>query len=179
MKRVILIAFLALTTQVLHAQEKIGQAGEHIVYKQVPAKLNIRDKIIISNKSPYYILQIVVAVKEGEQLVPLGSSTFIAPNEDWELASYRDNTLKSLRGKTIAIKTKAAKVSMGERNETRIDIPFSVYSFGIRHKELDPEIVNNLKPEDITYDFDAKLYESRHDLYIEVFNSKGNDIMDF
>ena len=41
------------------------------------------------------------------------------------------------------------------------------------------EILNNIKPSDITYDFDAKLYESNHDLYIEVFSNGEKGVMDF
>jgi hypothetical protein len=42
-------------------------------------------------------------------------------------------------------------------------------------------VINKLKPEDITYNFDVRFYEDRHDLYIEVFNSgeTGSGIMDF
>lgn len=154
--------------------------GKNILYKVVPIKLRIRDKIYIQNKSPYYILQIVVAVPlENGDLEPLGSSTYISPNETFELASFKSNALRKLKGKTIAIKAKGAKVFMGGQNRTNVWTPYG--SVGVNHKDLDPEIINKIKPEDITYNFDVRFYEDRHDLYIEVFNAgeNGAGVMDF
>lgn len=47
--------------------------------------------------------------------------------------------------------------------------------------EKNLNIKDNMKDEDITYNFDATLFESHHDLYIQV-NYKGKDgtsVMDF
>ena len=179
MKKLLLLVTMVLFTLCVNAQNPSND-GKNIIYRVIPKKLNIRDKIIIQNKSPYYILQIVVAISnENGELDPLGSSTYIAPNETWELASYKDNALKKLKGKNIAIKVKGAKVFIGEQNNTSVWTPYG--SVGVKHKDLDPEIINKLKPEDITYNFDVRFYEDRHDLYIEVFNSgeTGSGIMDF
>lgn len=154
--------------------------GKNIIYKEVPKKLRIRDKIFIQNKSPYYILQIVVAVPlENGNLEPLGSCAYIAPNETFEFASFKNNALKKLKGKTIAVKVKGAKRIMGGQNRTNVWTPYG--SVGVNHKDLDPEIINKIKPEDITYSFDVRFFEDRHDLFIEVFNGglNGAGVMDF
>ena len=178
MKQLFFVALFVCLSLTAYAQENQDPTTNgHVVYKEVPKKLNIKDKIFVTNKSPYYILQIVVAVVEGNNMIPLGSATSISPNERYELASFGDNTLKEVRGKKIAIKAKGAKLAIVDDHQTRVDIPF--YSVSVRHKNLDPEVINNLKPEDITYEFDATLSESHHDLYIDVFNSSGKDVMDF
>lgn len=178
MNRLFVLALSACLALSLHAQEnKEQETGEHVFYKVVPESLKLQDKIMITNKSPYHILQIVVALVEEDGMKMLGSATSISPNETWELASYSNNWLKNLKGKTIAIKAKAAKISTGYEDRVQLNVPFQTFTF--HHKELDPDIINSIKPEDITYEFDAKLYEERHDLYIELFYSSNKGIMDF
>lgn len=181
-----LLALFMLLATGMKAQTGVSEVNpsvsdnNNVIYMTIPTKLKIKDKIYIRNKSPYYILQIVVAVPNGKgELEPLGSATYIAPNETWELASFRNNSLKYLRGKNIAVKTKGVKVYMGEQNGTKVWTPYG--SVSVRHKELDPNIINNIKPEDITYSFDVKLFEANHDLYLDIYNSgeNGKDVMDF
>ena len=180
MKKLLFLAFFMVLPILVKAQEttKSSLEDSHVFYKTVPQKLAIRDKIFIQNNSPYYILQIVVAIPdENGELVPLGSSAHISPNETWELASFKNRYLKKLRGNKIAIKAKAAKLAVGENNNTKVWTPFG--DMGVRHKELDPAILNSIKPSDITYDFDAILSEADHDLYIEVFHKGNKGVMDF
>lgn len=66
---------------------------------------------------------------------------------------------------------------VGETNQTSVWTPNG--SVGVKHKELNNDLINSLKSSDITYDFDAKLYESRHDLYIELYSAGGKGVMDF
>lgn len=157
----VLIALMPIGLQAQEGNEKIDNSKQDIIYKTVPKKwFNIKDKIIVQNKSPYYILQVVVAVEDSNgDLRPLGSSSYLAPNGTSELASFRDNSLKALKGKVIAIKAKGTKVLLGD-NSQAADL-------------------NNIKPSDITYDFDVRLSQSRHDLYIELFSINGQDVMDF
>ncbi|MBR4130792.1 MAG: hypothetical protein IKU02_07735 [Bacteroidaceae bacterium] len=177
------IALFALTITMLiqvKAQESTNPSAEndHVFYKTIPQNLNIKDKIFIQNKSPYYILQVAVAIPdENGELVPLGLSSHISPNETWELASFENNYLKKLRGKSIAIKAKAAKIAVGENNNTSVWTPFG--GIGVAHKELDPTILNSIKPSDITYDFNANLFEENHDLYIVLFSKGNKGVMDF
>ena len=156
-------------------------ATDNIIYKEVGTKLNIKDKIIVQNNSPYLIMQVMVALPDSaNSFEPLGTSTYIGSNDARTIASYQDNSLKYLRGKTIAIKVKGAKVVLPESG-TDVFTPYG--SVSVQHKEIDPNVINKIKAEDITYDFDAKLFEANHDLYIRIFYKKtGNDksnIMDF
>lgn len=182
-----LLSFFLLFLVVMFPQEGCAQkskdsltsAKENIIFRTIPNYLKIRDKIFIENKSPYYILQAIVAIPNGhDDFKLLGSCTYIAPNEVWEVASYSDNWLKNLRGKTIAIKVKGTKKFMGQNN-THVDTPIG--SVGINHKELSPEIINSITPADLIYSFDATLFEANHDLYIEIINKgeNGKSIMDF
>ena len=146
--------------------------------KVVPQKLNIKDKIILQNQTPYLILQAVVALQdETGKYVPLANTAFLAPNETIELIDFADNGLKKLRGRQLSIKIKGSKKIFGT-NSTSVYTPRG--SVGVHHRDLDPEIINNIKSEDIVYDFDAVLYEANHDLYIQVmYKGEGKSIMDF
>ena len=43
--------------------------------------------------------------------------------------------------------------------------------------EISPDLINNIDPNDITYDYDVRLYEAHHDLYIEVYyKGKGGSV---
>lgn len=157
-KKLFLALLLTTITSVAFAQttkDSTATQNDNVMYKTVEKNLNIKDNIIVQNKSPYLILQIMVALPNEEKgFVPIGSASYIAVNEAREIASYDNNGLKFLRGKTIAIKIKGAKVAITE---------------------------NDIKDEDITYNFDATLFEANHDLYIQV-NYKGKDgtsVMDF
>ncbi len=181
-KKLFMALLLATITSVAFAQatkDSTANPNDNVMYKTVEKSLNIKDKIIVQNKSPYLILQIMVALpNEEEGFTPISSSSYIAANEAREIASYDSNSLKFLRGKTIAIKIKGAKVAIPENN-TQVYTPYG--SVGVQHKEIDPNIVNNIKDEDVTYNFDVKLFEANHDLYIQV-NYKGKDgtsVMDF
>jgi len=127
----------------------------------VPQKLNIKDKIFITNKSPCLIQYLVVAViDEALKFVPVGSAKNISPNKNFEFVSYEDNKLKQLKGKVIAIKTKGIKKFTVGKDE---DYTFTDDS------------------SNVTYSFNAVLKEDRHDLYIEITGKdkyEGN-IMDF
>lgn len=178
MKRNFLLALFAVFTLALNAQEQYDpRTNKNIVFKTVSPKLKVRDKVIVLNRSPYYILQAVVCQVINHELVPIGSATNLSPNESWEIASFRGGKLKDLRGQTLAIKAKGAKLSVGDENRTNVWTPYG--NVGVRHKDIDKEELNNIKPEDITYEFDAALSEDKHDLYIELFTSSGVNAMDF
>lgn len=182
MKKLLFLALVSLMPIGLQAQENCdstNNSNQNIIYKIVPKKnFWIKDKIFIENKSPFYILQVVVAIEDQNgEFQPLGSATYIAPSEIYELASYRNNSLKKLKGQRIAIKAKGVKLLVGESNQTNVWTPYG--SVGVKHKELDNDMINNIKPSDITYDFEAKLYEANHDLYIELYSTGGKGVMDF
>lgn len=162
------------------SKDSVRITTDNIIYKEVGAKLNIKDKIIIQNNSPYLIMQVMVALPTADNgFEPLGTSTYITPNEVRTIASYTDNGLKNFRGKTIAIKVKGAKIVLPESG-TDVFTPYG--SVSVQHKDIDPNIINNIKSEDITYDFDAKLFEANHDLYIQIFykgDYNKSNVMDF
>lgn len=182
MKKLFLLTIMALFAFVLNAQIEMSanNLSKNIIYKTIPKKLHIQDKIIIKNKSPYYLLQMVVAIpKENGDLEPLGFASQIAPNMTFTMANFKNNSLKKLRGKTIAIKAKGEKFYVNEHNGPSIAL--SNESSSIESKEIDPETSNNLKEENVTYNFDVNLYEDWHDLYIEIYSSgeNGKGVMDF
>ena len=154
MKKYILMAFMAVMPMILQAQDVVPSENgdQHIIYKTIPKDMKINDRIIVQNKSSYYILQVVVAVVgSNNKIKPLGSSINLAPGASVEIASFDNNRLRTLRNKTIAIKAKATK---GQN-------------------------ITNVDPSDITYDFDVNLSEVRHDLHIDLFSETGRGVMDF
>lgn len=179
MKKIIVLLYITLWSTIAFAQKSDGEHLNGVFYKSIPKKLNIKDKIILENKTPYLILQAVVAIVDNNgDFIPLANTTLVSPNETCEIVSYKDNGLKHLRGQRIAIKVKGSK-KIVSTNSTRVNTPYG--SVGVHHQDLNSEILNNIKPEDIIYDFDAVLYEANHDLYIQVMyiGEGGKNIMDF
>lgn len=178
MKRLILLAVSAIMFFSVYAQEKSdSRANANVIYKVVPKKLNIQDVIKVRNRSPYLVLQIVVAEVVGNDLKPLGSITGIEPNQTREIGAFKKNSLKYLKGKTIAIKAKALTAAIEDLKGKDIYTPFG--GVFVRGRDIDKETMNNIRPEDITYEFQAELFEDHHDLYIDLYSASGNDIMNF
>lgn len=180
MKNLTVILLLVFTFSLpMLGQEKNGTlTSNNILEVTVPSNLKIKDNIFLINKSPYLILQAMVAIPQpsgGYDL--LGSTAYLTADETATIASFDNNGLKKLRGKTIAIKVKGAKVFTGE-NRTGVATPYG--GVGVAHTEISSDLVNNIAPEDITYSFDVKMHEENHDLYIEVYyKGNGKSIMDF
>ena len=77
----------------------------------------------------------------------------------------------------IAVKVKGAKVIAGQK---RSGVVPPMDDVGAATTEISPDLINNIDPNDITYDYDVRLYEAHHDLYIEVYyKGKGGSVMDF
>ena len=150
--RKILAALLLSITILSYAQDatkKSTTIDENIIITEVPRSLDIKDKVFVNNKTPYKIERIVVAITTEEDLYqPLWSAENIAVGDVVEIASYKDNELKDLKRKKLALKIKG----------------------------------KNSKSQEITYNFDVRLYDLRHDLYIELTSKDPKDnksIMDF
>ncbi len=147
MKKIMLLALFAVFALSINAQENYDPSTNgNIIYKLVSHKLDLKDKITVSNRSSYTLLQVAVCLAEDNKLKPLGTCTNIEPGESGEIASYEDNALKNLQSRTIGIKAKGVKKGDSE---------------------------------DVTYEFEVKLLEDRHDLIIELYNAPGKDVMDF
>lgn len=178
MKRILLFAMLVLSAISLCAQEKYDpRTNGNIIFKVVSNGFNLKDKIKVWNRSPYVIMQVVVCEVANNELKPLGTCTDVDPDESCDIASFSDNTLKYLKGRTIAIKAKGLKKVVGDQSRTKVTTPMG--NVGVRHQSVTEGSANNIKPEDVTYEFEAKLFEDRHDLFIELYSASGNDVMDF
>lgn len=147
MKKIMLLALFAVFALSVNAQANYDpQTNGNIIFKLVSHKLDLKDKITVSNRSSYTLLQVAICLAEDNKLKPLGTCTNIEPGESGEIASYEDNALKNLQSRTIGIKAKGVKKGDSE---------------------------------DVTYEFEVKLLEDRHDLIIELYNAPGKDVMDF
>lgn len=178
----LLFTLLLLTVFTLQSfgQEKKDSTSfsDNVLNVTVPQKLKIKDKIFLVNKSPYLILQAMVALpKPDGNFEPLGTANVLAPDETSQVASYDNNWLKNLRGKTLSIKVKAAKVFTAQ---SRTGVATPMGDVGVAHTEISSDLINNIDPKDITYSFNVKFYEANHDLYIEVYyKGDGKNVMDF
>ncbi len=183
MKRIVTLLFLLLSigyyTMAQSSADSATTAGTgNVLNVAIPQSLNIKDNIFLVNKSPYLILQAMVALPQPDgNFEPLGTTTLLAADERAQIASFANNSLKRLRGKTIAVKVKGAKVIAGQK---RSGVVTPMGDVGAATTEISSDLVNNIDPKDITYDFDVRIYEAHHDLYIEVYyKSKGGNVMDF
>lgn len=186
MKRLITVVLAMCCLAALQAQNTDSTQVDHIIYKVIPKGLHINDKIFVVNNSPYTLLQIVVArPRANGRFEPLGTAIFVSPNETYELGSWDDNWLKYLRGQQLAIKVKGISKILGEEilgTATAGTNWWGNVAFARSHiKELDPNIINKISPEKITYDFDVTYSEADHDLYIRVYykGDNGGGVMDF
>ena len=146
--------FLSFVCLVLLSLTATAQTN-NVIIKQIPKNFKINDNIKVVNKSPYHILQIVVSQAKTGWYLLLGEGTNISSNDEVEIASFSNNKLKKLRGQTIAVKVKALKRPLAQIDD-----------------------LDNIDSKDLTYNFDVRLSENRHDLIIEVIRPSGH-IMDF
>lgn len=114
-------------------------------YWNIPRNYHLKDKIIVINESSYYIGLVSVAVSENGQFKPLGSGSGLESGKDYEIVSYKNNELRKLKNKKIAIKMRGFRSIIDDQ-------------------ESDSKSIN---PDDLQ----IRVYESRHDLVIVVFNS--------
>jgi hypothetical protein len=181
MKKIVAILFLLIgMTGVAFAQE--DKSKDNVIYAEVPKNLNIKDKIIIRNSSPYTILQAVVVLEEDGNEELLGSASYIAPNKSIEIAKYENNKLKKLRGKKLAIKVKGVKKVLGDKQTTQVgggSLALGPFEVGVTHSDIKAEEVNNIDASQIVYNFAVSLAEENHDLYIKVSASGENGVFDF
>lgn len=176
-------AFSADSTQKNQAVEKQkadstrNDQNKGLIYFQVPKKLNIKDKVIVKNNSPYTILQMVVAadlLEQGDYEV-IGQAAYLAPGMEREICSWSDNALKRLRGKSLLLKIKGAKVSPIVQGN-KVDVFAMMGEVHVDNRKIDSETLKNIRPEDITYNFRVRYGEADHDLYLYV---EGTDSFDF
>ena len=147
MKSVFILFFLwlsfAMPGVAQETNDSVAKRDSSIVLKEVSPYLNIRDKIFVRNKSPYLIMQVMVALPDSDGgFDPVGSATDISFNEAKEIASYDNNELRSLKGKVLAIKVKGGRDGDSEITynfdvkfvESHHDLYIDVYSKGDKNK---------------------------------------------
>lgn len=133
MKKIMLLALFAVFALSINAQENYDpQTNGHIIFKLVSHKLDLKDKIIVSNHSSYTLLQVAVCLAEDNKLKPLGSCTNIEPGASGEIASFDDNALKNLQSRTIGIKAKGIKKGDSED---------ATYEFEVKLLEDDHDLI--------------------------------------
>lgn len=176
MKKLFLLFLMALVyVPVTSVAQQVQDST--IVFVTIPKNMKIQDKIILQNKSPYFIIQCTVALKNDDgSFTSLGSASYINNGAEKTIASYDDNELKFLRGKTIAIKAKGAKIFTGQ-NTTSVGTPYGFV--GVKHDDISADMINNLNKSDYTYLFDYSVFENNHDLYIQISFKGENGVMDF
>lgn len=148
-----------------------------VYYMQIPKKLNIKDNVFIINRSPYLIVQMLMAVDMmgNGDYVPVGQASYVPTGQRVKIASYDDNNLKRLRGKNVLVKVKGAKINP-MTSGAKVDVYTPYGSVNVDNRRVDAETIKNIKDSDITYEFRARLFEEDHDLYIQI---EGKDMLDF
>lgn len=148
-----------------------------VFFMQIPRNLNIKDNVFVQNRSPYFIMQMVVAVDMvgNGDFIPIGQASYVPVGKAVKIASYDDNNLRRLRGKTLLFKVKGAKVNPSSSG-AQVDVYTPYGSVNVDNRRVDMDVVKNIKPSDITYDFRARVFESDHDLYIQL---ESKDLLDF
>ncbi len=134
--------------------DSLKNADSRIFFVEV-GKLNIKDKIFLSNKSSYYIQNAMVGfINETAKLEIVAVTSNISPGQQIELASFNDNELKKIKNRTLVMKVKGSKGPISNQG-------------------------NDASQSELTYNFKASLSENRHDLYIDITRQGGDEILDF
>jgi len=180
MKKIILIIALAIIVLSIRAQEN------KLISLTVPSNLNIKDKIILVNKSSCTILRAVLVLADIKDKQVLGTCNIVVPEGHVTMAEYSRNGLRQLRGRKLGIKVKGYTKMLVDNSSTSIGGGgigtggIGVFGVGVSHSEVRAEDINNLSDENITYDFSASLSENNHDLYIYIFDNRGVEgVLDF
>lgn len=136
MKRIFSILAAAMMAAGVMAQ------GEMIkIY--VPEEFNIKDNVVVVNKSMCTIQQAVVAQIDGENVTPIGSCMNVASGKDATVAEFSRNGLRRLRGKYIGVKATGTSTPGEDADESAA--------------------------ETVT-DFTITVGEKNHDLYIYLYD---------
>ena len=136
MKRLFFILLAAMMAAGVMAQ------GEMIkIY--VPEEFNIKDNVVVVNKSICTIQQAVVAQIDGENVTPIGSCMNVASGKDATVAEFSRNGLRRLRGKYIGVKATGTSTPGEDADESAA--------------------------ETVT-DFTITVGEKNHDLYIYLYD---------
>lgn len=129
MKRIIALAFILCCCNCIFAQTEVQSNTkdvDYIIYHMnIPKNMRLKDKIIVKNKSNYYIGLVSVALCKNEQYIPLGSCLDLIPGKDYVVVSYEKNELKKIRNKTIAVKVKGFRSALGNQ-DTNMNDPKSI-----------------------------------------------------
>lgn len=148
----------------IEAQQKID---DRLIQVNVPSKMAIKDCIFLRNNSKYYIIQMAVAIEHdpGDYEV-IGQASYVPVGKTVKIANFDDNGLKKLRGKNLVVKIKGAKVDK-QNVGGNIDINASWDNVGTQ---------NGYNIDQVTYEFNVRLSEKDHDLYI---TAESNGALDF
>lgn len=180
MKKFLAVFSLLLCTIVICAQD-------NLIHIQVSSKANLKDKVILINKSSYTVLQSRLVLSENDSQELIGNSLIIVPGGSVVVADFPRNGLRRLVGKHLILKVKGTKKLLVDQKSTSIGGGVlgtggaGVVAVGINHSELSADTYNNLDDSEITYSFDVKYYDMHHDLYIEIYDKKegSDDMLDF
>lgn len=149
MKRIIALAFILCCCNCIFAQTDVQSNTkdvDYIIYHMfIPKNMRLKDKIIVKNKTNYYIGLASVALCKNEQYIPLGSCLELIPGKEYVVVSYENNELKKIRNKTIAVKLKGFRSALGDQDKN----------------------LNNIDPKA----FKMRVSEDSHDLIIDLYNS--------
>ena len=126
LKRILALSFVFFLALSSFAQT---DNDEHIIYKEVPRKFRIEDKIKVVNKSPYYIQKIVISLPVNNGFSLIGTLSDIKPTEDESIDLRNERLMKSLRGETLAIKIKGIKTNQNMSEEAIYDFNIQYYCY--------------------------------------------------
>lgn len=147
-------------SKVREAMDSIKRKDPKVFYVPV-GKLNVKDKVFLTNKTSYYIEKAVIGyINLNLRFQTIATASNISPGQKIELTSFDKNGLEIVQKRVLVMKVKGS--SNGNTQET---------------DEPEPSLETDAKG--TTYDFDAALSEIRHDLYIDIIHKQSNDILDF
>ena len=139
MKKLVALLLLFCCTNNLFAQLEVQETTKMVdnftYYLDIPKRFHLKDKLILKNNTNYYIEMASVAICENGKLIPLGSNKDLLPGNNYVIVSYRDNELKQLRNKKIAIRLKGFKPIFDNRKSEFVNVnPDAFHMNALEHR---------------------------------------------
>lgn len=137
--------------------DSLRRIDPSLIFVKIPSNLHIKDKVIVTNKTPYPIQQIAITIiNDDGQCKLLGQGIKIDPGISQDLLSLDGNALKTIRKRTLVIKIKDAEEKSSNMNNS---------------EGLDGALGKQQKARH----YDIKLSEQRHDLHVDVVSASPFD----
>lgn len=100
MKKILMLIMALMTMATLSANAQNGNATEFEITKKVPAKLELKDDMVVKNATKLFLNKVTVIYQNEE----LGTVQYLYKGDDEKVKKYKNNELAQFRGAELTVK---------------------------------------------------------------------------